>query len=197
MELFEELIITYGYFGIIVALMGGIIGLPIPDEVLLTFVGYKVYQGKMSFLLSLGSAYFGAVMGITVSYLLGQKLGLPFLHKFGPKLHITEQKIFKTQMMFHKYGPFLLFIGYFIPGVRHITGYLSGISNYGLMKFALFAYSGAFVWVFTFITMGQVLGYNWMRIEAYLVKFSIYLVIILLIIVFIYSIYRLLIPVRK
>ena len=48
-----ELIAHYGYFGIIIALAGGIVGLPIPDEFLLTFVGYNVSKGVMS-----GSAAF-------------------------------------------------------------------------------------------------------------------------------------------
>lgn len=43
-----ELIAHYGYFGIIIALAGGIVGLPIPDEFLLTFVGYNVSKGVMS-----------------------------------------------------------------------------------------------------------------------------------------------------
>lgn len=43
-----ELIAHYGYFGIVIALAGGIVGLPIPDEFLLTFVGYNVSKGVMS-----------------------------------------------------------------------------------------------------------------------------------------------------
>ncbi len=68
-----ELIAHYGYFGIIIALAGGIVGLPIPDEFLLTFVGYNVSKGVMS-----GTATFsgmaGAMLGITLSYILGLKL---------------------------------------------------------------------------------------------------------------------------
>jgi membrane protein DedA with SNARE-associated domain len=160
----------YGYFGIIIALLGGIIGLPIPDEVLLTFVGYNVFQGKMSHLLSLFSAFIGAFGGISISYFFGIKLGLPFLQKFGPKVHITGERIKKTKTLFTKFGPALLFIGYFIPGVRHITAYLAGINSYSFKKFALYAYSGAVVWCFTFITLGRLLGEKWRYFAFYLMK---------------------------
>lgn len=40
----NHLIEHYGYIGIMIALVGGIIGLPIPDETLLTFVGYNVLR---------------------------------------------------------------------------------------------------------------------------------------------------------
>lgn len=160
----------YGYLGIIIALLGGIIGLPIPDEVLLTYVGYNVFQEKMAYLPSLFSACAGALGGISISYIFGIKLGLPFLHKFGPKVHITNEKINKTKALFTKFGPTLLFVGYFIPGVRHVTAYLAGLNSYSFKKFALYAYSGAVVWCLSFITLGRFLGEKWRFFAFYLVK---------------------------
>jgi membrane protein DedA with SNARE-associated domain len=55
-------------------------------------------------------------------------------------------------------------VGYFIPGVRHLTGYVAGASELGFVNFALFAYTGAFVWAATFITLGYFLGENWNRV---------------------------------
>ncbi|MBY0124079.1 DedA family protein [Bacillus sp. S/N-304-OC-R1] len=170
----------FGYFGIILALIGGIIGLPVPDEVLLTYVGFNVYQGKLSYLLSLLSAFTGAIGGISFSYLLGIKLGLPFLQKYGPKIHINEQKINRAKKLFNKIGPILLLIGYFIPGIRHVTAYLAGINSYSFKKFALFAYSGAIIWGFFFITLGRILGKNWHMVEHYVSKFSMVLIPIIL-----------------
>lgn len=173
------LIEHYGYLGIILALIGGIVGLPIPDEVLLTYVGFNVFQEKISFIPSLISAWIGSMTGITLSYYLGKKLGLPFLHKFGPKFHITEGKIIRAKSLFNKFGPFLLFIGYFIPGVRHITAYLAGINSYPFERFVIFAYSGAFLWSFTFITAGKVLGENWHTVGTLFTKLSFPLVLLI------------------
>ncbi|WP_216831462.1 DedA family protein [Alkalihalobacterium elongatum] len=189
MELFEFLIMKYGYIAIIIILVGGIVGLPIPDEVLLTLIGYYTYLGKMSYVLALLSAFLGSAIGISISYFLGAKLGLPFLMKYGPRFHISHKKIDYTQRLFYKYGPILLFIGYFIPGVRHITGYLSGISKYKFTKFSLFAYTGAFAWVFIFITLGQELGSKWYIVERYFLKIGLVL-FILLILISIYLIVR-------
>src|SRR3954465_476750 len=101
MDYLNHLIEHFGYLGIIFALVGGIIGLPIPDEVLLTYVGFNVFQGKLAYLPSLLCACFGACGGISLSYLLGIKLGGPFLTKFGPKLHLTEQKVNRTKKLFN------------------------------------------------------------------------------------------------
>lgn len=100
------LIIHFGYAGIFLALALGIVGLPIPDEILLTYIGYNVFQGNLHFLLSLLSACAGASTGITLSYFIGNKLGLPFLRKVGPKLHITDKRIERTNRLFQTFPLF-------------------------------------------------------------------------------------------
>ena len=44
MQHIDFLIGHFGYLGIIVVLIGGIVGLPIPDEVLLTYVGQYCFS---------------------------------------------------------------------------------------------------------------------------------------------------------
>ena len=111
------------------------------------------------------------------------KLGLPFLHKFGPKIHLNEEKINRTKKLFEKFGPYFLFIGYFVPGVRHITAYLAGINSFSFKKFAIFAYSGAIFWSFSFITLGKVLGIEWNKVEIYMSKYSMYIIPLVVLVV--------------
>ncbi|RXZ02063.1 DedA family protein [Fictibacillus sp. S7] len=157
----------YEYAGIFLALALGLIGLPVPDEVLLTFSGYLVFKGDIRFSLALLSAFLGAMSGISFSYLLGCKLGLPFLEKFGPKVGITEEKITKTQSYFQRYGSVMILFGYFVPGIRHVSAYLAGFSAMGFKKFAVYAYSGGIIWSFTFILVGKMLGPDWRIVEQY------------------------------
>ncbi|PLT29412.1 DedA family protein [Peribacillus deserti] len=171
------LIEHYGYIGIIAALAAGIIGLPLPDEVLLTFTGYQVFKGEMLFIPSLLSASAGAIAGISISYFLGIKLGMPFLRKYGPKIHLSEARLAKTRNLFNKLGPILLLAGYFIPGIRHVTAYLAGINGFSYRKFSFFAYSGAILWTFTFISLGRSLGKEWLIVEFLLSKYSRYAII--------------------
>lgn len=185
----NDLIGHYGYLGIIIALIGGIIGLPIPDEVLLTYVGFNVFLGEMTLVPAILSAFFGSCVGISLSYFLGIKLGLPFLEKFGPKFHITDKRLKKTRSLFEKLGPYLLFIGYFIPGVRHITAYLAGINRFSFKKFALFAYAGAAFWSITFITLGRLLGNEWHKVESYISKYSMFAIPLFVLLVILAIVY--------
>ena len=52
------------------------VGLPIPDETMLTFSGYLVFRGTLSLPMTLAVAFAGSVSGITLSYALGRFLGI-------------------------------------------------------------------------------------------------------------------------
>ncbi|WP_019241641.1 DedA family protein [Bacillus sp. AP8] len=185
------LIEHFAYFGIVIALIGGMVGLPIPDEILLTYVGYTVYQGHLLLFPSLIVSILGAMGGITVSYLLGYKLGLPFIKKFGHKIHITEKRLHYSGKLFKKMGSYLLFIGFFIPGVRHITAYLAAVHGYSFKRFSLFAFSGAIVWVSTFIILGNVLGSKWMLVEFYVKQlWMVFLPLLIVLAICVIVIYR-------
>ncbi|WP_409292860.1 DedA family protein [Peribacillus sp. SCS-37] len=182
MEHLNSAIEHFGYLGIILVLVGGIIGLPIPDEVLLTYVGYNVFQDRLSLFPSVLSAFIGAAGGISLSYYIGFKFGLPLIKKHGSKFHISEEKVNRTQRLFQQVGPTLLLIGYFIPGVRHLAAFVSALNQYPFRKFVVYAYSGALIWVITFITLGIKLGKKWNLVEFYVSKSSFYVILISLLV---------------
>ncbi|PTX64917.1 membrane protein DedA with SNARE-associated domain [Melghirimyces profundicolus] len=156
-----DILSQYGYLGIFFFLMLGIVGLPLPDEILMTFIGYLASIGRLNLFFTFISALSGSVCGITVSYFLGSRLGYPFLKRYGSKIFITRRRLRISQFLFRKYGNWVLFFGYFIPGVRHVTAYMAGISNLSPGRFAAYAYTGALTWCTTFVGLGYLLGAHW------------------------------------
>ncbi|WP_121641080.1 DedA family protein [Virgibacillus sp. Bac330] len=163
----ESFIVHYGYIGMYIVLILGIVGMPFPDEVLLTYVGYHVSLGNMSLNLAIFIAILGSISGISISYFLGQWLGVPFIKRFGPKLRIKEKQIDWVRNHFNKHGATFLIFGYFIPGIRHVTAYVAGFSKYHYFRFAVFAYIGAIFWASTFIILGNILGDQWEYITTF------------------------------
>lgn len=182
MESWYELINQYGYIAIFCILALGIVGLPIPDEVLLTYLGYLTAIEMIAFPYTLIAALAGSICGITFNYFLGIKLGEPFLRKYGSKFFIREKTIQRTNRLFNKYGPFVLFICYFVPGVRHVAAYFAGITKFSYKRFVLYAYTGALVWVMTFLFLGNRLGSNWEIISRYIHEYIWFIVVLLVII---------------
>ena len=159
-------ITQYGYLAIFSLLVLGIVGLPVPDETLLTFTGYLVFRGYLSLPVAFFSAFAGSACGITLSYVLGRRFGLALIHRYGRYLRITQDHVDKAHAWFRRAGHWSLTIGYFIPGVRHFTAYAAGMSDLEYPTFALFAYAGAAIWAGTFIGLGYLLGERWQAVQA-------------------------------
>ena len=176
-------ITKYGYLAIFVLLIFGIVGLPVPDETLLTFTGYLIYRSELSMPLAFAAAVAGSASGMTISYALGRSFGLALLHRFGKYVHLTPERLARAHAWFERIGHWALTVGYFIPGVRHLTAYAAGMTEVAPHQFALFAYSGTVLWVTAFLSLGYFLGERWkvveLHVERYLVGLSIALVVLL------------------
>ena len=158
MEWINELFQQYGYYVVLVGLLLEYIALPFPGEPTLVYAGYLVHTGDLNLLILIILSFIGTSVGMTIQYFLGNKLGMPFVQKYGKYVFLTQRKIDLTKVWFDKYGYFLLFIGFFIPGVRHFTGYFVGIINLSFRRFAIIIYSGALFWVSFFLIGGYWLG---------------------------------------
>src|SRR5262249_10845952 len=53
----------FGYPALFSLLMLGIVGLPIPDETLLTFAGYLVFKNELNLIPTLATAFLGSSCG--------------------------------------------------------------------------------------------------------------------------------------
>jgi len=172
-QLLVHYISQYGYVGLFVILATSILGIPIPDEFLLTFVGSLTYTGQLNPFLAIISAATGSATGITIAYILGtffqQKI---FVHL---KKHAGSQRLERVLNWYEQHGGKLLTVGYFIPGVRHLSGYIAGLSRLSYRNFAIFAYLGATLWTTLFIVLGRLLGSRWETILPIIHRYSLLL----------------------
>ncbi|MEG7841735.1 DedA family protein [Bacillus mobilis] len=160
MEWIHELFQQYGYYVVLVGLLLEYIALPFPGEPTLAYAGFLSHQGDLSLPILIMLSFIGTSAGMTFQYFVGNKLGMPFIQKYGKYVFLTQKKINLTKIWFDKYGYFLIFIAFFIPGVRHFTGYFAGIINLPFRRFAMTIYSGALFWVSFFLIGGYWLGEN-------------------------------------
>jgi membrane protein DedA with SNARE-associated domain len=165
-EAIVHLVHAYGSWAIFCLLALGIVGLPVPDETLLLLSGYLVFKGELLPLSTVLAALAGSITGVSISYLLGRVPGEYLLGKAAPLLHLREDAVSRARAWITRRGKWALVIGYFIPGVRHFTAFMAGTSDLAYPVFATFAYSGAFIWVSTFLCTGYFSGEEWSHLPA-------------------------------
>lgn len=135
--------------------------MPLPEETLLVFSGFLVSAGKLSFLLTFLTCFFGSVSAMTAAYWIGRLLGFPFIEKYGKRLGLGYTLYKRTEAWFNRVGKWALPTGYFIPGVRQFTAYFAGITKLPFPTFMLYSYTGGMFWSVLFVTIGWQLGESW------------------------------------
>jgi len=157
-ETFSLWLVQYGNLAFFILLILGIVALPVPEETLMVLAGVMIAKGNLHPITTPITALFGSICGISLSYYLGRTAGTYFVNKYGSWIGITNTQLTYVQSWFERFGKWVLFIGYFIPGIRHFTGFSVGMTNIEFRQFALYAYSGALAWVTTFLSIGYFFG---------------------------------------
>jgi membrane protein DedA with SNARE-associated domain len=154
----------YGYIALFILLALGILGVPVPDETLIAAFGGMVAQGHFHFASALVVTFTGSMTGMMISYTIGRKVGKPLLDRYGKWVRLTPNRLKSAEAWFNRYGSWSIIFGYFVPGLRHLSAYMAGISKLPLGRYLIYAASGALVFCTTFLLIGHAVGYHWNKI---------------------------------
>ena len=149
-----ELLARDGVWLLFAAQMFGIFGLPIPDELLLTFAGGLVRRGDLAAPPTLTAAVAGGMAGMTFNYIMG-RLGMRVL---GRLRLVESHTLERAQSWFKRWGKWLLVFGCFVPGLRHVMPLAAGSGKLDFRTFCAYGYAGAALWSTTFIAIGYFAG---------------------------------------
>lgn len=142
----------YGAAALFGLLALGVVGLPVPNETLLTLAGALVRKGELPLIPTVLAACAGNVSGVTLSYVVGRFVSKAYLHA-----HFSRGMV-QLEKWFERIGKWALVFGYFIPGVRHFTAIGAGSSEFPFGLFARYAYGGALLWTVLFLALGYFIG---------------------------------------
>lgn len=82
----------------------------VSGEPTLAYAGFLAHKGDLSLPILIILSFIGTSVGMTIQYFLGNKLGMPFIQKYGKYVFLTQRKIDLTRMWFDKYGYFLILL---------------------------------------------------------------------------------------
>lgn len=101
--------------------------------------------------------FVAAVLGDTVNYSIGHKLG-PKVFDFRKSRFFNPEHLEKTHAFFEKYGGKTIIIARFIPIIRTFAPFVAGIGAMTYSRFILFNVVGALLWVGLFSYSGYYFG---------------------------------------
>ncbi|MGV3136164.1 DedA family protein [Brevibacillus agri] len=170
-EMLTESVGQFGYFALFFMLWLGIVGMPIPDEVIVLSVGVLTSLGILNVFPAFVATYLGVVSGLSLGYVLGRWLGAPALNWIGKKKGMHKY-VDRAQVLLDRYGSYALCISYFLPVVRHVVPYLVGIGKMTFRRYALFSYTTGLVWTLVLFFAGNLMGNNVEHLNAFVGMFN-------------------------
>lgn len=143
-----------GYAFVALLVGGESAGLPIPGETSLVAAAVLASQGRLSLPLVIAVAAGAAIVGDNVGYWLGRSGARPLLRRRGR----SQRLLARAEVFFARRGPYAVFVGRWLPGLRMTVAWLAGASR---MRWSVFLVSnalGGIAWATSIGLAGYVLG---------------------------------------
>ncbi len=154
---FDQLIRWGGYavlISIVFAETGLLAGFFLPGDSLLVTAGIlAAVDGALNFWVLLGSLSAAAIVGDTVGYWIGFKIGPKIFNK-DDSFFFKKSHILRTQHFYEKYGAKTIVLARFVPIVRTFAPTLAGVGRMKYRKFLIYNIAGGIGWVLGMVGLG-------------------------------------------
>jgi membrane protein DedA with SNARE-associated domain len=160
----HNVIHTYGYAGIFVALFIENFGIPVPGQAIFVVAVLFAGKGELDLATVAVTAWTASVLGGFVGFVIGRFGGHRLLERYGRYIWISPTRLARAEEVFAKFGGFVILLARFIEGLRQIYGILAGSLNISWRKFIAFNLAGATLWAGVWVGLLLWLGRHMDRI---------------------------------
>ena len=98
-----------------------------------------------------------AVIGDSVNYFVGSKLGMKAFERKNSRVFKPEY-LAQTQAFYEKYGSFSIVMGRFVPIVRTFVPFLAGVAQMPYRTFFIYNFIGGVAWITSLVYAGYLFG---------------------------------------
>lgn len=155
-------IVALGMGGVFLGVIIESMGIPFfPGGVMVILAGFLAGEGKFPLFQVFLVTFLGYNIGSFIAYLIGIRIGEPFLLRFGKLFRITPHRLKSAQCWMEQSSAAFIIFGRFVPTISNITPYLAGISGLGIIKFAGLNLIFSTIWSLFNLGIGIFFGRNW------------------------------------
>ena len=142
-----------GVIGIVLLETGFLFGFFFPGDSLLFTAGLLASQGYLPIEPLLVGVFIAAVVGDSIGYAFGRKVGPALFTREDSKL-FHKDNLARAQHFYEKYGARTIILARFMPIVRTFAPIVAGIGNMEYKKFLRYNVVGGFIWTVVLIGLG-------------------------------------------
>lgn len=150
---------SYGILFAIVFTETGVVIFPfLPGDSLLFASGALAAQGAFSMMTLLIVFLTSAILGDTLNYHIGKKVGVSIPPKSFLGRVINQDRMYAAQQFFNKHGGKTIVMARFMPFIRTFIPFIAGASRMNYKYFIIYNVFGALLWVLSCVFLGYFFG---------------------------------------
>nr|BBH91324.1 alkaline phosphatase [Thermosporothrix sp. COM3] len=180
-DLFVQIHPFWIYLIVAIMLLMESSGIPVMNNTLLLFTGALASLGYLNIWILGGAAFGGSVAGACSAYIIGFYGGRKVLLRLAGLLHIDEKKIALAEGWFQRSGIWMIFLSRMTPYLRPFACFPAGITRTPFLLFLISASAGSLLWCVALLGIGWYLGNRWELAVTLMQKYTIPVVLLLLV----------------
>jgi membrane protein DedA with SNARE-associated domain len=160
------LLVSYGYWAVLVIVGLESLGVPLPGET--TLVAAAIYAGASHHLLIglvILAAIGGAILGDNLGYTIGYWGGYRLLVRYGRYVRLHQARVKLARYLFLRHGGKVVFFGRFVSILRTYAALLAGTTRMPWWRFFAFNAAGGILWALLYGIGAYLLGTQLDRIS--------------------------------
>jgi membrane-associated protein len=169
-----------GVLFVIFAESGLFFGFFFPGDSLLFTAGFLASQGFIPPTWLFIGAFVAAVLGDSVGYAFGKKIG-PKIFTKNDSFFFNKKHIQRSEHFYEKYGKKTIILARFVPVVRTFAPILAGVGNMSYKTFLSYNVIGGFLWSVGISALGFGLGAVVPNADSYITPLIVIIIIVSLI----------------
>jgi membrane protein DedA with SNARE-associated domain len=159
--LLVSLIVSGGYFSVVLLMAIQSACIPIPSEVIMPLAGYALAHSQMQLVLLATVASLASNLGSIPAYWVGARGGRPMVEHYGSWLLLSRRDLDRVDRFFAHYGSIAVLIGRMLPIVRTFIAFPAGVAKMNQARFHIYTFIGSWPWCYVLAYIGVRLGASW------------------------------------
>jgi membrane protein DedA with SNARE-associated domain len=168
MNAIVQFVLRHGYSVLFAALFAHQLGFPVPGPLFLLAAGALARNGNLGFAPALFLAVLACVLADWVWYEAGRRRGdkvLHFIHSLAARDPDAHDR--RAKETFARYGPPLLLLCKFVPGLDAVAPPMAGASRTSRLRFLALETAGASLYSGAYAGLGYVFSHDLNRAATY------------------------------
>lgn len=185
----QHFINNYGLIAVFVLMVAESAALPIPSELVMTFAGFLVSTGKMSFVGAVAAGSLGNLVGSYITWIIGRYAGRAIILRVGRYVLLREDDLAKAERWFERRGELAVFVARMLPVVRTFVSLPAGAAEMPLLRFGIYTLLGSIPFNLALVAAGYALGSSYDHL-AKDIQYVGYVIGVVIVVGLVYFFYR-------